>query len=173
NCDPDAEWIQKLNSSGDTYEACCDLRCGGFLCPHGYRSLSSASYTVSSTRDVCCEQNCSGWSGNSPDISGSGLYLNGFSSLSSGLLTDEYTFVRIAWYGTDSNTGIEDTQYIQFRSIFDLFVNRSASFTDSGQTDNQLFKLSDFATSDTGLSSWVQSAGGAWLCLSHTNGPTA
>ncbi|CAE8705611.1 unnamed protein product, partial [Polarella glacialis] len=157
-----ANYKQKSNAIslyGQTDGDCCDLLCSGFSCPHGYEGISTAYSTVGSTRTVCCVQSCNSWSSNSPDSAG--LYLNGLASLSSEW-KDEYTFIRVEWMGT---------QYIQFRSISNPFVNRSAGYTGSGQSDNQLFNLSDFASSDTALSNWVQSAGGAWLCLSYTNGP--
>ncbi|CAE8705610.1 unnamed protein product, partial [Polarella glacialis] len=153
---------------GQSGRDCCDMLCSGFSCPHGYESISTAYSTVGSTRTVCCVQSCNSWSSNSPDSAG--LYLNGLASLSSEW-KDEYTFIRVEWMGFDSSTGDYVAQYIQFRSISNPFVNRSAGYTGSGQSDNQLFNLSDFASSDTALSNWVQSAGGAWLCLSYTNGP--
>jgi len=58
-------------------------------------------------------------------------------------------------------------EFISFKSAKNPFVARKGTTT-GAKADNTLIPLSDFATSDAKLNSWVTAASGAYLCLGNT-----
>ena len=76
--------------------------------------------------------------------------------------------IRLEW-GANTATRGGSGNYIQFRSKRNPFVDRIGELKRK-KTDNQLFRLQDFETSDAKLAGWVKSAGGAMLCVAVATG---
>ena len=77
--------------------------------------------------------------------------------------------IRLEWGALKSGTFGGSGNYIQFRSARNPFVDRIGELKKQ-KTDNQIFQLQDFETSDAKLASWVKSAGGAVLCVAVATG---